>query len=328
MTTEHEFARFIRTLGKGPKTARPLTRDDARTAFAMVLAGEATPEQIGAFLCLLRVMGETPDELAGFAQAARALLRLPQAAPPVALDWPSYAGKRRRLPWYLLAALLLSRNGLPVFMHGRTDPAEGRLHAGAALRDLGVTQAASVADAAADLARHGFAYMALEDLCPQLAALMTLRPLLGLRSPVHTMVRMLNPFAAPCQVIGIAHPAYRALHADAAWLLGQPAAAIFKGDGGEAEQRPEKPCQVSGPGGDETWPALLPDARAVADETLDPAPLAVVWQGRASDPVGEAAVLGTVAIVLKAAGRAATQEAAMAQAQSMWAARGRLAVAA
>ena len=150
---------------------------------------------------------------------------------------------------------------------------------------------------------------------------MALRPLLGLRSPVHTVVRMLNPFAAPCQVLGVAHPPYRALHRDAARLLGQPALAIFKGEGGEAERRPEKPCEVTGLDGDEIWPALLDDPRTVAGEALDPARLAAVWSGEARDPVGEAAVLGTAAIVLKAAGRAATQEAAMAMAQAMWAAR-------
>jgi anthranilate phosphoribosyltransferase len=328
MTDEHPFARFVRALGKGPKTARPLTRDEAREAFRLLLANEVSPVQLGAFLCLVRVMTETPEELAGFAEAARAMLAAPAQGPAVAVDWPSYAGKKRRLPWYLLSALLVGQNGVPVFMHGQQDRAEGRLHAGAALQALGVPAAASLAEAGRQIARIGFAYMPLTALCPTLADIMALRPLLGLRSPAHTVVRTLNPFEAPCQVIGVAHPPYRLLHRDAARLLGQPRIATFKGEGGEAERRPEKPCEVATIDGEETWSVLSDSPHALADARMDATYLASVWHATAHDSAAEASVIGTAAIVLKAAGRAATQDDAMAQAAAMWAARRPLAVAA
>ena len=328
MTAEHPFAAFIRALGKGPKTARALTRDEARAAFGMVLANQISPVQLGAFLCLLRVMTETADELAGFAEAARATLAAPEDAPDIAVDWPSYAGKKRRLPWYLLSALLLGQNGVTVFMHGHQDPAEGRLHAGTALRALGVPPSPSLAEAGRRIALSGFAYMPLDSLSPVLARIMALRPLLGLRSPVHTVVRTLNPLSAPCQVIGVAHPPYRVLHRDTARLLGQAEVAIFKGEGGEAERRPEKPCDVAGLGGEEIWPALTEHPHAAADECMEPARLAAVWNGTFQDPIAQATVIGTAAIVLKTTGRAATQDAAMTQAAAMWTARRPLAVAA
>jgi anthranilate phosphoribosyltransferase len=37
------FAAFVAALGRGPGKSRALTRDEAREAFAMVLAGEADP---------------------------------------------------------------------------------------------------------------------------------------------------------------------------------------------------------------------------------------------------------------------------------------------
>ena len=43
---------------------RPLTSAEATTAFNIILNGEATPSQIGAFLTALRVRGETVDEIA------------------------------------------------------------------------------------------------------------------------------------------------------------------------------------------------------------------------------------------------------------------------
>src|SRR5579863_4978976 len=101
MVEEHRFAQFIRALGKGPQLARHLSEAEAEAAGRMVMAGELEPIQLGAFLCLMREMGETPEELAGLTRAARATLAIPTGA-RADLDWPSYAGKKNRLPWFLL----------------------------------------------------------------------------------------------------------------------------------------------------------------------------------------------------------------------------------
>src|SRR2546430_5998064 len=50
---------------------RTLARDEARSAMASIMAGEATPAQLGAFLAALHIRGETVDEIAGFASALR-----------------------------------------------------------------------------------------------------------------------------------------------------------------------------------------------------------------------------------------------------------------
>src|SRR5712691_4168432 len=50
---------------------RTLTRDQARSAMTSVMAGEATPAQLGAFLAALHIRGETVDEIAGCAAALR-----------------------------------------------------------------------------------------------------------------------------------------------------------------------------------------------------------------------------------------------------------------
>jgi anthranilate phosphoribosyltransferase len=51
---------------------RTLTRADAESVMTSVMAGEATPAQLGALLAALHMRGEAPDEIAGFAAAMRA----------------------------------------------------------------------------------------------------------------------------------------------------------------------------------------------------------------------------------------------------------------
>lgn len=323
MSQEHPFAQYIRILGKGPTLSRPLTREETRAAARMMLAGEIEPVQLGAFLCLLRVKTETAPEMAGFAEAARGLISVPGDAPTVDLDWPTYAGKSRRLPWYVLSALLLAKSGIAVFMHGAENHTEGRVYASRALAGLGLPVAGSLAEASRQLAKDKFAYMTLADLCPPLHQLMGLRALLGLRSPIHSVARMLNPFKAANEIIGVAHPHYRPVHQEAGQLLGQPALAVLKGEGGEAERRPEKETPVFTLHGDEMrqddWPAIAIEPSPGFDATMNPALLRAVWHGEAEDRYAEAIVTSTAAIALKLMGRAKGYDEALALAARMWA---------
>ncbi|MDG1006636.1 MAG: anthranilate phosphoribosyltransferase [Alphaproteobacteria bacterium] len=51
---------------------RPLTGAEATAAFEIILSGDATPSQIGAFIGMLRVRGETVDEIAAGVNVMRA----------------------------------------------------------------------------------------------------------------------------------------------------------------------------------------------------------------------------------------------------------------
>ena len=77
MSVPHDFSRFIRTIGRGPTLSRPLTEAEAEEAMGIILRGEATPEQIGATMIVLRYRKETPEELAGFVRASRAVMPRP-----------------------------------------------------------------------------------------------------------------------------------------------------------------------------------------------------------------------------------------------------------
>lgn len=318
---EHPFAQYVRILGKGPNLSRPLTLDEARAAMGMIMRGEVEPAQLGAFLCLLRVKTELPEEAAGLALGIKDHLQVPAGLPAVDVDWASYAGKSRQLPYYVLAALCLAQHGIKVFMHGAEGHTAGRVYTSEVLRALGVPVAADFAQAGQHLAAHNFAYMTLESLSPALHQVMALRRLLGLRSPIHTVARMVNPLSAAFSVNGVTHPPYLPVHREGSRLIGERAMAAFKGDGGEVERRPEKPCEVfflqDGHPGTEDWPALVAGVRD-KEESLDLGRLAQLWKGEIQDEMAAASIAGTMAIVLRYSGRAASVAEAEGAALALW----------
>ena len=318
---EHPFAEFIKILGKGKRGSRPLTQNEAYRAMTMIMANEVEPIQLGAFLMLMRVKEETPEELAGFTQAAKESFNIPNHSVTVDLDWSSYAGKRRHLPWFLLSALLLAENGIRIFMHGAGGHTEGRIYTHHVLKYLGHQCAVSIDESLVQLEETHFSYLSLEHFCPQLYDMINLRPLMGLRSPVHTLVRLLNPLSASHCIQGIFHPSYRQVHQKAALLLNQPSMAVLKGEGGETERNPDMDCLVQSVIKntlvDELWPALF-SRRHLKPDKLDPQQLALLWQGKITDEFAEATIIGTTAIVLKLIGKVDDQQFAHQLAEEFW----------
>ncbi len=318
--SEHPFAPFVRILGKGKSGTRSLDFDEARAAFGMILRGEVEDLQLGAFLMLLRVKEETGDELAGFVQACRDHVGEPPAA-AVDLDWSSYAGKRSQHPWFLLSALLLADNGVRVIMHGTDGHTPGRAYSEQTLADLGVGAAADIADACGRLENTGFAFLPLRNFCAPLHDIVQLKPVLGLRSPVNTLARMLNPLRAPYSIQSVFHPNYAALHLAADERLAQPHSLVFKGDGGEVEIKPHArtECHLQREGQREllAWPRQL-EGRQEAASDPGPAALQALWRGQASDRYGENAVIESAAVALYLMQRADSADAARTLATDWW----------
>jgi anthranilate phosphoribosyltransferase len=145
--------------------------------------------------------------------------------------------------------------------------------------------------------------------------------MLGLRSPVHSVVRMLNPASAATSIIGIFHPSYDKTHRDAGQFLQDRNLAVFKGEGGEAERNPDTACQVhmlaSGELREETWPAIF-GSRHLKDVELEVSRLQLLWRGDIEDEYGLAAVLGSAAIALRAMGRASSISSAAQMVDEFW----------
>jgi len=325
--SEHPFAEYIRILGRGKKGARSLTFDEARSAMTMILANEVEPVQLGAFLMLMRVKEESPEELAGFVKAAREILSLEgRLLPRAMVDWSTYAGKRRQLPWYILAALLLAENGVTILMHGTHGHKDDRVYAPEVVEHLGLPLCQDFSQVEEQIGTRRFAFIELEQFCPKLKQILDLRGKFGLRSPINTLLRMINPLSAPYLMQGIFHPGYRDIHQQAALLLGQPHMVVFKGEGGETERNPDTECKIltvdDGVAHEETWPAMF-TRRHLRNEHMAIEHLCAVWRDEIEDEYGVGAVTGTAAIGLRLLGRASNGPGAERLASEMWAARPR-----
>ncbi len=318
---EHPFAPFVRILGKGKRGARNMTRAEAREAMGMVLDEKVEDTQLGAFLMLLRHKEESPDELAGFTEAVRERLHAP--ALEVDIDWPTYAGKKRHLPWYLLAAKCLAQNGVRVLMHGGGAHTAGRLYSEQLLELLGIPLCRNWQAVGEALGQQNIAFFPLGDWAPQLQRMIDLRNTLGLRSPIHSLARILNPLGARCGLQSIFHPGYQGVHRDASSLLGDHAI-VIKGDGGEVEINPDTISHLygttDGQPWDEEWPALS-DRRHVKPATLDPQHLVAIWKGDIEDSYPQLALIATMALALRGLGMPRAE--AFAQAEQYWANRNR-----
>ena len=321
MYTEHPFAEFVRILGKGKNGSRSLTIDESYKAMRMILANEVMPEQLGAFLMLLRVKEESPEEIAGFVKAVKESLTIPDNMPHINLDWSSYAGKKRQLPWYILATLLLAENGFTTFIHGASGHTPGRIYTKDILELFNLSSCKTMNDVKESINTHNIAYMDVEYLSPLMHKIIELRPLLGLRSPVHTVSRMIDPFEADYVIQGIFHPGYRPIHQEAALLLGMKHVAVVKGDGGEIERNPDMKCLVqsveNGVMHDDEWDPMFAK-RHMRDDEMDINRLPALWNGYIEDEYGEAAVTGSVAIALVLMEKADSHEEAESMALTMW----------
>jgi len=235
------ISHYIKEIGRGARGAKPLEREQAQDLFGQVLDGTVTDLEIGAFCLAMRIKGETPEELAGFLDATHARLnRFPATHRPLVV-LPSYNGARRLPVLTPLLALLLAREGLPVLVHGAATEST-RVLSSNVLAGLGVEALRAIR--AIDDGEVVFAPTEL--LSPGLKRLLDVRRVVGLRNSGHSVVKLMQPTAGECVVVGsYTHPEYAKSMAATFELTGMTAL-LSRGLEGESAADPRRTAQIDG----------------------------------------------------------------------------------
>jgi anthranilate phosphoribosyltransferase len=174
-------------------TGQPLSAFEAQSAFDLLLSGEVTHAQAGAFLMGLRVRGETVEEITGAVEAMRArMLRV--EAPDGAIDLVGTGGDQAGT-WNIstLASLIVAACGVPVAKHGNRA-ASSKSGAADVLAALGVKVGLDKAGVERCLATAGIASM--RHVAP-------VRTEIGTRTLFNILGPMANPASVKRQLVGV-----------------------------------------------------------------------------------------------------------------------------
>jgi len=208
------IASQLRLIGRGKEGARSLSHAQAFELMSLVLDGQVSDLELGAFVIAMRIKGESVDELAGFLEATRQRC-LPLCAERPVVVLPSYNGARKLPNLTPLVALLLAEQGLSVLVHGPLhDPA--RVTSAEIFHDLGLPLAQDSAGIERAWSRRAPVFVSTDILCPPLARLLDVRRVVGLRNSGHTVAKLLDPFSAGpgFRVVNYTHPEYARLLAE------------------------------------------------------------------------------------------------------------------
>ncbi|WP_137134688.1 anthranilate phosphoribosyltransferase [Rhizobium sp. FKY42] len=211
-------------------TGDPLSREEARAAFDILMSGEATPSQIGGFLMALRVRGETVEEIAGAVSTMRAKM-LPVAAPDGVMDIVGTGGDG--LGTYnisTLAALIVAGAGVPVAKHGNRA-LSSKSGTADALTALGVKLDIPPPQIARCISEAGIGFMFAQVHHAAMRHVGPSRVELGTRTIFNLLGPLSNPAGAKRQLLGVFSPRWLQPIAEVMRDLGSEAIWVVHGDG-------------------------------------------------------------------------------------------------
>jgi anthranilate phosphoribosyltransferase len=179
-----------------------LTAPEARGAFEIMMSGDATPAQVGAFLMGLRVRGETVDELTGGAQVLRERM-LKVQAPEGAIDTCGTGGDASgTFNVSTAAALVVAACGVPVAKHGNRA-LSSRAGSADILTALGVNIDADIALVERSIRGAGIGFMMAPRHHGAMRHVAGARVELGTRTIFNLLGPLANPAGARRQLMGV-----------------------------------------------------------------------------------------------------------------------------
>lgn len=207
-----------------------LTEDEAKKVMNIMLSGDATQAQLGAFLTAMRMKGETIDELTGFAAV------LKEKAEHIAPKVPNYVdlvgtGGDRSFTFNIstTSAFVTAGAGLPVAKHGNRS-ISSKSGAGDVLEALGVNIAAEPEVVTKCVEEAGVGFMFAQSFNKSMKYVGQARKDMGIRSVFNILGPLANPSDAKCMVVGVYSPTLTDMVANAMSRLGVERGFVVSGE--------------------------------------------------------------------------------------------------
>lgn len=223
---------------------RDLTQQQAADALAVIMAGEATEEQISELLLGLRAKGETVDELAGLAETMRSLATVVRPQRCDLLDTCGTGGGRRTFNISTTAALIAAAAGCAVAKHGNRT-ATGLSGSADVLEALGARLDLTATEEASLIDEVGFGFIFAPAHHAATRYVVPVRKALGVPTIFNLLGPLTNPAGARRQLIGVPEPAVIDLVAGALSRLGTDHALVVSSEDGLDEISTSAPTQVA-----------------------------------------------------------------------------------
>jgi anthranilate phosphoribosyltransferase len=192
------FKPYLARIASGAR----LTRAEAEAAFDLLLSGQSTPAQTGAFLMGLRARGESLDEMAGAVAAMRAKM-LKVNAPEGSIDIVGTGGDgAQTYNISTLAALIAAACGVPVAKHGNRA-ASSLSGASDVLSELGVRIGIAPEIIEQSLREANIGFMTAQAHHAAMAHVAPVRRELGARTLFNLLGPLSNPAGVRRALIGV-----------------------------------------------------------------------------------------------------------------------------
>jgi anthranilate phosphoribosyltransferase len=221
-----------------------LSREDARAAFGIIMSGEASDAQIGAFLMGLRVRGETVEEITAGAEIMREMA-LKVSAPANAIDTCGTGGDAQGTYNISTAvSLVVAACGVPVAKHGNRALSS---KAGAAdvLKFLGVNIEAEPSQVSACIREAGVGFLFAPKHHSAMRYVGSARKELGTRTVFNLLGPLSNPAGTKRQIVGVFADEWVRPVAEVLAKLGTTAAWVVHGLDGLDEITTTGPTHVA-----------------------------------------------------------------------------------
>lgn len=224
-----------------------LNIEEAEEVMSQIMAGEATPAQIGAYLTALRMKGETVEEITGSARAMRSLAApvRPNAAPADLVDTCGTGGDSAgTFNISTTAAFVVAGTGQKVAKHGNRS-VSSKSGSADVLAALGVNLDLTPQQVAQAIDEIGIGFLFAPKLHPAMKHAIGPRRELGVRTIFNVLGPLTNPAGARAQIIGVYDERLTEPLAQVLGELGSRGAFVVHGHEGLDELTTTGPNRVS-----------------------------------------------------------------------------------